>query len=57
MTQLKLHKIHEKLQQLINIPTISPSKAFLQLQEQIDRDKTDCMISAEKKCMEFCMGG
>ena len=57
MTQLKLHKIPEKNQQLIDTATTSPSPAFLQLQEQIARVKTDCMVSAEKKCRKFCMGG
>ena len=49
MTQLKRHKIPEKMQQLIDIATTSLSEAFLQLQEQIDRVKIDCMVSVEKE--------
>ena len=56
MHQLTLHKIAAKLQKVINLLVADPKSNHKDLQNQIDRVKTDCMLSAEKKCRQYCMG-
>ena len=56
MHQLNVHKITVKIQQVINLIEADPTRNQKDLQNQIDRVKTDCMKSAERKCRQYCMG-
>ena len=56
MSQLRHHKIAIKIQHLINLLVLDKGNTQKVLQNQIDRVKKDCMISAEKKCRQFRLG-
>ena len=54
--QLHHHKIAIKIQNLINLLVADKENKQKTLQNQIDRVKGECMISAEKKCRQYCLG-
>ena len=53
---MRIHKFQNKYQHLLDTHHTNKTKNFEVLQEQLDRTKTECIISSEKRCRKLSAG-